>query len=69
MDVTRDGPVQVSPMQGLKTMTDIPTYSLSLREIDSMRVDGKFVTQGGQKVRQFLVAGRAGILIATTYLG
>lgn len=50
MDAAGDRPLQVSSSAGsVRQFADYPSYSLSLREIDSMRVDGKFVDTEGNK--------------------
>jgi hypothetical protein len=79
VDITRDGPVQVSPesrslafdFSGWHTSRPcLPrSYSLSLREIDTMRVDGKFVDADGNKAEGQYVSGTdpgAGAELTTT---
>ena len=49
MDASRDRPVQVKIPFTSGNITDTRSYALSLREIDQMRVDGKFVDAEGNK--------------------
>jgi hypothetical protein len=54
LDSARDGPLQVSNNSNTKcpqvpVLTMSSSYSVSLRDIDSMRVDGKFVDADGNK--------------------
>lgn len=51
LDTTRDGLVQVSHLCCVSMRrADRFSYAMSLREIDSKRVDGKFVDANGEKV-------------------
>lgn len=71
MDITRDGPLQVSWITvprlaihsrviALAAKADaVISYSLSLREIDQMRVDGKFVDAEGNKAEGQYVSGES----------
>jgi len=49
VDSARDGSVQVSLENACGRAPADPSYAMSLREIDSMRVDGKFVDANGEK--------------------
>ena len=63
MDASRDRPVQVKSPFTSGNIADTRSYALSLREIDQMRVDGKFVDAEGNKAEgQYVSAANLSML-------